>query len=75
MRAAQLIELSEEEIKTLTRRARRAPARLMNRAKIVLMSARGEQNKSIAGVLGIDPRGKCRDGADGFIRLGLVWGN
>ena len=40
MRVAQSIELTESEIKTLTgwSRGRRTPARLMKRAKIVLMA-------------------------------------
>src|SRR3990167_8291779 len=58
MRIAQLIKLTESEVKTLTRwsRGRRTPTRLMKRAKIVLMAAEGEQNKTIAEVLGIDRR-------------------
>ena len=58
MRIAQSIELSEKEFKTLTRwsRGRRTPMRLMNRAKIMLMAAQGEQNKTIAELLVIDPR-------------------
>ncbi len=58
MRVAQSIELAENEIKTLTSwsRGRRTPTRLMKRAKIVLMAARGEQNKTIAEGLGIDRR-------------------
>ena len=58
MRIAQAIELTENEIKTLTSwaRGRRMPTRLMKRAKIVLMAAQGEQNKTIAELLGIDPR-------------------
>ena len=58
MRVAQPIELTESEIKTLSRwsRGRRTPTRSMKRAKIVLMAAEGEQNKTIAEHLGIDPR-------------------
>ena len=58
MRIAQRVELSEKEIKTLTSwsRGRRTPTRLMMRAKIVLMAAQGEQDKTIAELLGIDPR-------------------
>jgi transposase len=58
MRVAQSIELTEGEIKTLTRwsRGRRIATRLMKRAKIVLMAAEGEQNKTIARLLAIDPR-------------------
>jgi transposase len=58
MRVAQSIELSEEEIKTLTAwsRGRRIATRLMQRAKIILMAAEGEENKTVAEHLGIDPR-------------------
>jgi len=58
MRVAQSIELTESEIKTLSRwsRGRRTQARLMKRAKIILMAAEGEQNKNIAELLEIDPR-------------------
>ena len=58
MRVAQPIELTESEIKTLSSwsRGRRTPTRSMKRAKIVLMAAQGEQNKTIAELLGIDPR-------------------
>jgi transposase len=58
MRVAQSIELTEGEIKTLTgwSRGRRTAARVIKRAKIVLMAAEGEQNKTIAELLGIDRR-------------------
>jgi transposase len=58
MRVAQSIKLTENEIKTLTSwsRGRRTPTRLMKRAKIVLMAAEGEQDKTIAESLGIDRR-------------------
>ena len=58
MRIAQLIKLTESEVKTLTRwsRGRRTPTRLMKRAKIVLMAAEGEQNKTIGEVFGVDRR-------------------
>ena len=58
MRVAQAIELTESEIKTLNSwsRGRRTPTRSMKRAKIVLLAARGEQNKTIAERLGMDPR-------------------
>ena len=58
MRIAQPIELNEKEVKTLTSwsRGRRTPTRVMKRAKIVLMAAAGRQNKTIAELLGIDPR-------------------
>ena len=62
MRIAQPIELSEKEIKTLTSwsRGRRTPTRLMKRARIVLMAAEGQQDKTIAELLGIDPRQASR---------------
>lgn len=55
---AQRIELSEKEVKTLTRwsRGRRSPTRLMKRAKIVLMAAARRENKTISELLGVDPR-------------------
>ena len=58
MRIAPLIELTESEIKTLTRwsRGRRTPTRVVKRAKIILMAAEREQNKTIAELLGIDRR-------------------
>jgi DNA-binding CsgD family transcriptional regulator/transposase/transcriptional regulator with XRE-family HTH domain len=58
MRIAQPIELTEKEFETLTRwsRGRRTPTRLMKRAKIMLMVSEGRQNKTIAELLGIDPR-------------------
>ena len=58
MRIAQSIELTESEDHTLVgwSRGRRTPTRLMKRAKIVLMAAEGEQNKTIAELLGIDRR-------------------
>ena len=58
MRIAQIIELSEKEIKTLTSwsRGRSTAARLVIRAKIILLAAEGRQNKTIAGLLGIDRR-------------------
>jgi transposase len=56
MRVAQSIELTESEQKTLTiwSRGRRTAVRVMKRAKIVLLAAKGEQNKTIAERLGID---------------------
>lgn len=62
MRVAQRVELSEKETKTLTSwsRGRRTPTRLMKRAKIVLMAAEGQQDKTIAELLGIDPRQASR---------------
>lgn len=58
MRTAQSIELTESELKTLTAwsHGRRIATRLMKRAKIVLMAAEEQQNKTIAELLGIDRR-------------------
>jgi transposase len=58
MRIAPSIELVESEVNTLTgwSRGRRTPTRLTKRAKIVLMAAAGEQDKTIAELLGIDRR-------------------
>src|SRR5262244_3220949 len=58
MRKAPSIELVESEVNTLTgwSRGRRTPTRLTKRAKIVLMAAAGEQDKTIAELLGIDRR-------------------
>jgi hypothetical protein len=65
--------LSEKEIKTLTSwsRRRRTPTRLMKRAKIVLMAVEGQQDKTIAELLGID-HGKRRAGADGLSSNGWL---
>lgn len=73
MRVAQSIELTESEIKTLSRwsRGRRTPMRLMKRAKIVLMAAEGEQNKTIAERLGID-RGQASRWRRRFVEKRLV---
>jgi len=62
MRKAPPIELTASELKTLTvwSRGRRTPTRLMKRAKIVLMAAEGQQDKTIAELLGIDPRQASR---------------
>ncbi len=56
MRIAQSIELTESENKTLAMwaRGRRTAVRVMKRAKIVLLAAKGDQNKTIAERLGID---------------------
>jgi transposase len=54
MRVAQAIDLTEQESRALTRwsRGRSTPARLVLRAKIVLLAAAGRQNKEIAATLG-----------------------
>jgi transposase len=73
MRIAKPIELTESEIKTLTKwsRGRRTAARWVKRAKIVLMAAEGQQNKTIAELLGIDPRQVSR-WRRRFIQKGLA---
>jgi len=55
MRIAPQIELTDEERTTLTRwsRGRSTPARLVQRAKIVLLAAQGQENKQIAQELGV----------------------
>ena len=56
MRVAIRINLTEEERATLTRwsRGRSTAARLVHRAKIVLMAADGKMNKEIVAALGTD---------------------
>ncbi len=56
MRQAVVIELSDSERKTLRcwSRSRTAPARLVSRAKIVLLAADGKGNTAIAAELGLD---------------------
>lgn len=58
MRIAQPIKLTEDEKRTLTSwsRGRRTPARLVIRAKIVLIAAEGFQNIEIASTLKTDRR-------------------
>ena len=56
MRVAPQITLDDEQRKTLQRwsRGQSTPARLVLRAKIVLLAAKGKQNKDIAAELGVD---------------------
>jgi transposase len=58
MRVAPAIVLTESETNILKTwsRAGKTPARLMRRAKIILLVAQGERNEIIAEKLGIDPR-------------------
>ena len=58
MRVAKAITLSDEERITLTKwaRGRRTPARLVQRAKIILAAAQGRENKEIANELGCTRR-------------------
>ena len=56
MRIAPAIELMQNESKILRSwlRGGRTPARLMKRAKIILLAAQGERNETIAESLGVD---------------------
>lgn len=58
MRVAPTVKLTEEQRETLTRwsRGRSTPYRLMQRARIVLLAARGKQNKEIAETLSVMER-------------------
>lgn len=58
MRVAKAITLTDEEQVTLTKwaRGRRTPARLVQRAKIILAAAEGRENKDIAAGLGCTRR-------------------
>lgn len=58
MRVAKPITLSAKERATLTKwsRGRSTPARLVQRAKIILAAAEGRQNKDIAAELGCTKR-------------------
>jgi len=69
MRVAQSIELTESERKTLTMwsRGRRTAVRVMKRAKIILLAAKGEQNKLLPSDWGWTA-GKSRAGGDGLAR-------
>jgi transposase len=61
MRRASVIDLTNEERKTLDSwaRGRRTEARLVLRAKIILLAATGAQNKVIAAELGTMPATVC----------------
>jgi transposase len=72
MRVAPPIDLTEEQATQLRSwsRGRRTEARLVRRAKIVLLAAEGKQNKEIAEVLGVMPRiVACWRGR--FLKLGV----
>ena len=58
MRVAPVIELTESEMNILKTwsRAGKTPARLMKRAKIIVLAAQGERNEVIAEKLGLDGR-------------------
>ena len=55
MRIAPQVTVTDEERKTLERwaRGRSAPVRLMQRAKILLLAAAGQENKDIAAAVGV----------------------
>ena len=57
MRRVVAITLSDEERQALTRlsRSKTTSVRLAHRAQIVLLAARGLDNRQIAAELGIDP--------------------
>ena len=58
MRVAPVIELAEEERKTLTKysRGRNTPAKVVLGAKLIVPAAEGFQNKVIAAKLETDPQ-------------------
>src|SRR6201982_3567279 len=62
MRTAPLIELSSEQRTTLQRLARQrsAPARVVERARVVLLAAEGLENKQIVRRMGITPEKAAR---------------
>lgn len=61
MRVAKQVVLTDEERKTLTKwsRGRSTPARVVLRAKIVLLAAAGRLNKDIAAELATSPKTVC----------------
>ncbi|MCX5691301.1 MAG: IS630 family transposase [Planctomycetota bacterium] len=77
MRVAPVITLTDQDRKTLEAwaRGRSTPARLVQRAKIVLLAADGQENMEIAGEVGTDRQtvGRwrvrfAREGVDGIIK-------
>lgn len=58
MRVAPAVRLTEAQAKQLNAwaRGRKTPARLVRRAKIILLAAEGKQNKEIGLLLGVMPR-------------------
>ena len=73
MRHAPKVPLSDEEREKLEKlsNGRRTPARLVERAKIILRAAEGRQNKEIALELGVTRRTVAR-WRNRYIRLGLA---
>jgi transposase len=72
MRLAPSLELTVEQRSTLQEwaRARSLPARVVERARIVLHAAAGEQDKEIARQLGMTPK-KVSRWRKRFLALGL----
>lgn len=72
MRVARAIALTPEQRRNLeaNARARSLPARLVERSRIVLMAAAGQQDREIAATLGITPKKAARWRAR-FLKKGL----
>ena len=73
MRIAPRVELTEEQKATLERwaRGKRTPARLIMRAKIVLLAAQGSENRAVAKELGVTRESVGRWRLR-FVKLGLA---
>jgi transposase len=73
MRTAPLVELNSEQRTALERLARQrsAPARVVERARIVLLAAEGLENKQIARRMGVTPE-KAARWRDRFLAGGIV---
>jgi len=73
MRVAPKVNVNEEDRKVLERwaRGRSAPVRLMQRAKVVLLAAKGQKNKDIAAALDVTRQlvGRWRKR---YVQLGLA---
>lgn len=72
MRVAPTVQLSSQQREVLEQRsrARSAPARVVERARIVLLAAAGKQNKEIAEQLGISVQ-KAARWRERFLELGV----
>ncbi len=73
MRIARPVQLdaAEEALLRTRARARSLPARVVERARIVLLASTGKQDKEIAAVLGISVQKSAR-WRDRFLRLGVA---
>lgn len=73
MRIAPVITLSAEQRATLEQWARSCslPARVVERARVVLLAAEGQQGKEIASAMNITPKKASRWGVR-FLALGLA---